>query len=118
MLCCKGIAEHCVFKDLSFRAQNGRKTPAFRAQIEGCLVSKGSRINVNFADFWSGRWESNPRPKFGFTPPPRERGYTELAEPRRRHRCIAGARNHPNAASPITGAFGPVPIKSQFPSAT
>jgi hypothetical protein len=26
-------------------------------------VSKGSRINVNFADFWSGRWESNPRPK-------------------------------------------------------
>jgi hypothetical protein len=28
-------------------------------------VSKGSRINVNFADFWSERWESNPRPKFG-----------------------------------------------------
>jgi len=20
--------------------------------------------------FWSGRWESNPRPKFGFMPPP------------------------------------------------
>jgi hypothetical protein len=44
-------------------AQNGRKTPAFWAQIKGWLVSKGSRINVNFADFWSGRWESNPRPK-------------------------------------------------------
>jgi hypothetical protein len=28
-------------------------------------MSKGSRINVNFADFWSGRWESNPRPKLG-----------------------------------------------------
>jgi hypothetical protein len=25
-------------------------------------VSKGSRINVNFANFWSGRWESNPTP--------------------------------------------------------
>ena len=25
-------------------------------------MSKGSRINVNFADFWSGRWESNPTP--------------------------------------------------------
>src|SRR5713101_2892466 len=35
------------------------------AQIEGWLVSKGSRINVNFAVFWSGRWESNPRPKLG-----------------------------------------------------
>jgi hypothetical protein len=28
-------------------------------------VSKGSRINVNFADSWSGRWESNPRPNLG-----------------------------------------------------
>ena len=28
-------------------------------------MSKGSRINVNFADLWSGRWESNPRPKLG-----------------------------------------------------
>jgi hypothetical protein len=28
-------------------------------------VSKGSRINVDFANFWSGRWESNPRPKLG-----------------------------------------------------
>ena len=25
-------------------------------------MSKGSRINVNFADIWSGRWESNPTP--------------------------------------------------------
>jgi len=23
-------------------------------------MSEGSRINVNFADFWSGRWESKP----------------------------------------------------------
>jgi hypothetical protein len=38
---------------------------ALWAQIEGWLVSKGSRINVNFAVFWSGRWESNPRPKLG-----------------------------------------------------
>jgi hypothetical protein len=44
-------------------AQNGRKTLAFWAQIGGWPVSKGSRINVNFADLWSGRWESNPRPK-------------------------------------------------------
>jgi hypothetical protein len=28
-------------------------------------VSKGSRINSNFAESWSGRWESNPRPKLG-----------------------------------------------------
>jgi hypothetical protein len=28
-------------------------------------VSKDSRINVNFAEGWSGRWESNPRPKLG-----------------------------------------------------
>src|SRR5947209_11236778 len=28
-------------------------------------MSKGSRINVNFACLWSGRWESNPRPKLG-----------------------------------------------------
>ena len=28
-------------------------------------MSKGSRINGNFADLWSGRWESNPRPKLG-----------------------------------------------------
>ena len=46
-------------------AQNGRETSAFRAQIEGCEVSKGSRINRNFAELWSGRWESNPRPKLG-----------------------------------------------------
>jgi hypothetical protein len=30
-------------------------------------------------------------------PPPRERGYTETAEPRWRLRCIAAPRNHPNA---------------------
>src|ERR1700730_14875492 len=28
-------------------AQNGRKPPAFQAQIDGWWVSKGSRINVN-----------------------------------------------------------------------
>ena len=28
-------------------------------------MSKGSRINVNFAESWSGRWESNPRPNGG-----------------------------------------------------
>jgi hypothetical protein len=32
------------------------------AQIKRYQVSKGSRINVNFADLWSGRWESNPTP--------------------------------------------------------
>jgi hypothetical protein len=41
------------------------QNPAFWGQIEGWPVSKGSRINVNFAVFWSGRWESNPRPKLG-----------------------------------------------------
>src|SRR5882724_2623414 len=46
-------------------AQNGRKTPPFWAQNGGWLVSKGSQINVNFAGSWSGRWESNPRPKLG-----------------------------------------------------
>jgi len=28
-------------------------------------VSKGSRISGNFEENWSGRWESNPRPKLG-----------------------------------------------------
>ena len=37
-------------------AQNGRKTPPVWAQNGAWLVSKGSRINVNFAVFWSGRW--------------------------------------------------------------
>ena len=40
-------------------------------------MSKGGRINVNSAVFWSGRWESNPRPKFGnglAPPPPSETG--------------------------------------------
>jgi hypothetical protein len=46
-------------------AQNGRKTTVKWAQIEGCRVSKGSRISVNFAESWSGRWESNPRPRLG-----------------------------------------------------
>ena len=46
-------------------AQNGRKTRSFGAQIEEWLVSKGSRISGNFAELWSGRWESNPRPKLG-----------------------------------------------------
>jgi hypothetical protein len=50
---------------LRFWAQNGRKTPPIWAQIGGWLVSKGSRINMNFAGLWSGRWESNPRPKLG-----------------------------------------------------
>ncbi len=31
----------------------------FWAQIEEWPASKGSRINVNFAELWSGRWESN-----------------------------------------------------------
>src|SRR6516165_1418067 len=31
-------------------AQFGRKTPPLWAQMEGCLVRKGSRINVNFAE--------------------------------------------------------------------
>jgi len=43
-------------------AQNGRKTMVKWAQIERWLVSKGSRINRNFAELWSGRWESNPTP--------------------------------------------------------
>ena len=43
-------------------AQNGRKTPCFWAQFEEGLASKGNRISRNFAEVWSGRWESNPRP--------------------------------------------------------
>src|SRR5674476_414143 len=43
----------------------GAKPRIKLAQIERWLVSKGSRINGDFADFWSGRWESNPRPKLG-----------------------------------------------------
>jgi hypothetical protein len=42
------------FLVLYFWAQNGRKTLVQKAQIEGCLVSKGSRINRNFAVSWSG----------------------------------------------------------------
>src|ERR1700745_3380875 len=48
-----------------FWAQNGRKTGPLGAQNGLWLVSKGSRINRNFAESWSGRWESNPRPKLG-----------------------------------------------------
>jgi hypothetical protein len=46
-------------------AQNGRKTTFKWAQIEGQRVSKGSRINRNFAKVWSGRRESNPYPRLG-----------------------------------------------------
>src|ERR1700683_3012969 len=49
----------------NFWAQLGRKTRLQRAQIERCRVSKDSRINGDFAKCWSGRWESNPRPKLG-----------------------------------------------------
>ena len=42
--------------------QNGSKTPVKCAPIDGRWVSKGSRINGNFAEIWSGRWESNPTP--------------------------------------------------------
>ena len=44
-------------------AQNGRKTGPLGAQNGVWLVSKGSRINRNFAESWSGRWESNCVPK-------------------------------------------------------
>src|SRR5262249_52040707 len=37
-------------------AQSGHKTPAFGAQIEGWLVSKGGRINVNLSVV--SRWRS------------------------------------------------------------
>jgi len=43
--------------------QNGSKTTVKWEQIEGRQVSKRSRINGDFAEVWSGRWESNPRPK-------------------------------------------------------
>src|SRR5580693_1693232 len=46
-------------------AQNKRKIHPFWTEIDGCRVSKDSRINVNFLKVWSGRWESNPRPKLG-----------------------------------------------------
>jgi hypothetical protein len=43
-------------------AQNGRKTRVKWAQIEGREVSKGNRINGNFAEGWGERWDLNPRP--------------------------------------------------------
>ena len=43
-------------------ARDGRKIPVLGARIEGWLLSKGSRINVNFAEFWGERWDLNPRP--------------------------------------------------------
>jgi hypothetical protein len=46
-------------------AQNGRKTQAFWAQIKGYQVSKGSRINRNFAVLWSGRWDVTQCPRYG-----------------------------------------------------
>ena len=54
----------CPPSEISW-AQLGRKTTPGWAQIEESKVSKDSRINRNFADCWSGRWESNPRPKLG-----------------------------------------------------
>ena len=41
--------------------QNGRKTSTFWAQILRWQVSKGRRRNVDFAEFWGGRWDLNPR---------------------------------------------------------
>src|SRR5271170_2477552 len=38
------------------------QNPAFWSANPGTQVSKGSRINVDFAECWSGRWESNPTP--------------------------------------------------------
>jgi hypothetical protein len=57
--------EHCHSAPatrLKLGRKMGAKPPPIWAQIEGWLVSKGSRINVNFADLWSGRWESNTTP--------------------------------------------------------
>jgi hypothetical protein len=53
------------FLVLYFWVQSGRKTGPLEVQNGVWLVSKGSRINRNFAESWSGRWESNPRPKLG-----------------------------------------------------
>jgi hypothetical protein len=52
-----------LFSGVEFGRKMGAKLGVKWAQIEGCQVSKGSRINRDFADFWSGRWESNPHPK-------------------------------------------------------
>jgi len=46
------VALQGAHAETSTWAQNGRKTPPVWAQIEGWLVSNGSRINVNFADIW------------------------------------------------------------------
>jgi hypothetical protein len=52
-------------EDCDSWAQNGRKTTVKWAQIERLKVSKGSRINGNFTESWSGRRESNPYPRLG-----------------------------------------------------
>jgi hypothetical protein len=48
----KASMAHQAHRMFETGAQNGRKTSPIWAQIEGWLVSKGSRINVNFANFW------------------------------------------------------------------
>jgi hypothetical protein len=47
-------------------------------------MSKGSRINVNFVNFWSGRWESNPRPKLG-KPTPLSKPFKTRQEAEKAH---------------------------------
>jgi hypothetical protein len=42
----------CIVLHAEKLGANGRKTLPFWAQIEEWLVSKGSRINVNFAECW------------------------------------------------------------------
>jgi hypothetical protein len=43
-------------------AQMGAKPRLLGHKSRESQVSKGSRINVNFAKVWSGRWESNRTP--------------------------------------------------------
>jgi len=56
------------FLVLYFLGAKWAQTGPLGAQIGVWLVSKGSRINRDFAESWSGRWESNPCPKLGKRP--------------------------------------------------
>ncbi len=58
-------SSNCDYLVTETWAQNGRKTPAFERESRGVTVSKARRISMNFAELWSGRWESNPRPRLG-----------------------------------------------------
>src|SRR5580765_6082600 len=60
-----GPPDHSISNRCPVKRNLGAKPCPKRRKSRGWTVSKASRINVNFAVFWSGRLESSPCPNAG-----------------------------------------------------